>query len=245
MNISPTLGSAILAVVAAISPIAGIISAIATIIPVVTTAFTALNAVMAANPVFFIITGIMLLITAFSALWEKSEAFRNFWLETWENITTAFDEAVLWIGSGVDTISTFFSNLWDGIINGAKSCLNKLIGGINRMIKAALGPLNALIEAANLIPGVHIKKLKFEIPKIPMLADGGTVLRGSAIVGEAGPELLTVSQHGTVVTPLTSGGSTKTAGGIGTVQFIIQGYTANESQHIADIVNRELGRIYG
>lgn len=235
----------ILAVVAAISPIAGIISAIATIVPVVTSAFVALNGVMAANPVFFIITGIMLLITAFSALWEKSEAFRNFWIEIWENITKAFDKTVLWIGGGVNTIAAFFSNLWTGIINGAKSCLNRLIDGVNRMIKAALGPLNALIEAANLIPGVHIGKLKFEIPKIPMLAAGGIVLKGNAIVGEAGPELLTVSPHGTVVTPLTSGGGTKTAGGIGTVQFIIQGYTADESQHIADIVNRELGRIYG
>ena len=102
-----------------------------------------------------------------------------------------------------------------------------------------------LIEAANVIPGVNIPKLKFAIPNIPMLADGGIVLKGSAIVGEAGPELLTVSPHGTVVTPLTSKGGTKTAGGIGTVQFIIQGYTADESQHIADIVNRELGRVYG
>ncbi|MBR5306895.1 MAG: phage tail tape measure protein [Oscillospiraceae bacterium] len=235
----------ILAVVAAISPVAGIISAIATIVPVVTSAFVALNGVMAANPVFFIITGIMLLITAFSALWEKSEAFRNFWLEIWGNITKAFDNTVIWIGNGVNTIAMFFANLWDGIINGAKSCLNRLIDGINRMIKAAIAPLNALIEAANLIPGVHIQKLKFEIPKIPMLADGGIVLRGSAIVGEAGPELLTVSPHGTVVTPLTSGGGAKTAGGIGSVQFIIQGYTANEAQHIADIVNRKLGEVYG
>lgn len=235
----------ILAVVAAISPIAGIISAIATIVPVVTAAFAALNGVMAANPVFFIITGIMLLITAFSALWEKSEAFRNFWIEIWGNITTTFDEAVLWIGGGVDTIAAFFSGLWTGIINGAKSCLNNLINGINRMISAALGPLNLLVEAANLIPGVNIPKLKFAIPNIPMLANGGIVLRGSAIVGEAGPELLTVSPHGTVVTPLTSNSGAKSAGGIGTVQFIIQGYTADESQHIADIVNRELGRVYG
>ncbi|MBE6878693.1 MAG: phage tail tape measure protein [Ruminococcaceae bacterium] len=235
----------ILAVVAAISPIAGIISAIATIVPVATSAFTALNAVMTANPAGIICLAIISLIGVIQQLWTHSEKFRNFWIEVWDNIIATFQATVDWVGNGVDKIAGFFSNLWKGIINGAKSCLNSLIEGINKMINAALGPLNALIEAANLIPGVHIKKLKFEIPKIPMLAEGGTVLKGSAIVGEAGPELLTVSPHGTVVTPLTSGGSTKAAGGIGTVQFIIQGYTANESQHIADIVNRELGRIYG
>lgn len=38
--------------------------------------------------------------------------------------------------------------------------------------------------------------------QIPMLADGGTVWSGSAIVGEAGPELLTVSGGKAVVQPL-------------------------------------------
>ena len=235
----------ILAVVAAISPIAGIISAIATIVPVVTTAFTALNAVMAANPVFFIITGIMLLITAFSVLWEKSETFRNFWIGIWENICSAAEDGKTWIKSCLENIGTFFANLGTGIINGLITLVNSAISIIEGFVQGALSMVNVLISALNKIPGVNIPKLKFEIPKIPMLAAGGIVLKGSAIVGEAGPELLTVSPHGTVVTPLTSGGGTKPVRGIGSVQFIIQGYTANEAQHIADIVNRELGEVYG
>lgn len=235
----------LLLVVAAISPVAGIISAIATIISVVTTAMTALNAVMAANPAGVLCLAFVALIAIIQQLWTHSESFRAFWLEIWGNITTAFDEAVVWIGNGVDNIALFFSNLWNGIINGAKNCFNMLINSVNKMISTALGPLNLLIEAANIIPGVNIPKLKFAIPNIPMLADGGTVLRGSAIVGDGGPELLTVSPYGTKVTPLTNNGGTKTAGGTYNVQFVIQGYTADESQHIADIVNRELGRVYG
>ena len=78
-----------------------------------------------------------------------------------------------------------------------------------------------------------------------MLADGGVVLRGSAIVGEAGPELLTVSPRGTIVTPLSSGTSgVKSVGKTQTVNFYITGYSADEGEQIADIVNRELGRIY-
>ena len=45
------------------------------------------------------------------------------------------------------------------------------------------------------------------IPKIPYLAEGGTISNGSAIVGEAGAEILTVSGGSATVTPLSAGGS--------------------------------------
>ena len=80
----------ILALVAAISPVAGIISAIATIVPILTTAFTALNAVMAANPVGILCIAFIALIAIITQLWTHSEAFRNFWIEVWNNIVTAF-----------------------------------------------------------------------------------------------------------------------------------------------------------
>lgn len=57
------------------------------------------------------------------------------------------------------------------------------------------------------VPGLGGKKFGFEIsqvtaPQIPLLAKGGTLLRGSAIVGEAGPELLSLTGGGVRVTPL-------------------------------------------
>lgn len=55
-----------------------------------------------------------------------------------------------------------------------------------------------LISGLNRIPGVNIGS----IGQIPMLASGGTVWSGSAIVGEAGPELLTVDGGKAVVQPL-------------------------------------------
>ena len=235
----------ILALVAAISPVAGIISSIATIVPVVTTAFTMLNAVLAANPIGILCIAFIALIALLQQLWEHSESFRNFWIGIWEDITLQFDEAVEWFGNGVNSIGEFFTGLWQGILSGGISCLNNLINKVNGMIAMAIQPLNLLIEAANLIPGVNIPKLTFAIPNIPMLADGGIVLRGSAIVGEAGPELLTVSPRGTIVTPLSSGTSgVKSVGKTQTVNFYITGYSADEGEQIADIVNRELGRIY-
>lgn len=48
---------------------------------------------------------------------------------------------------------------------------------------------------------------------LPMFADGGVLTSGSAIVGEAGPELLSVANGRAVVTPLTNG-----SGGYGAAQ---------------------------
>ena len=42
----------------------------------------------------------------------------------------------------------------------------------------------------------------FSISKLPYLAQGGHLINGQAIVGEAGPELLTAKNGKTTVTPL-------------------------------------------
>ena len=65
----------------------------------------------------------------------------------------------------------------------AKAPLNTMIGLIN----AFLGGLNN-IKIPKWVPGVGGKG--FSISTIPYLAEGGHVLNGQAIVGEAGPELL-------------------------------------------------------
>ena len=54
------------------------------------------------------------------------------------------------------------------------------------------------------------------IPEIPLLAKGGILEAGSAIVGEAGPELLSLVNGKARVTPLNAAGSSDgggTAGG--------------------------------
>lgn len=82
-----------------------------------TTAQTALNTVMSANPIGIVIGLIVALVAAFVILWNKSEGFRNFWINLWEGIksTTA---------TVIETIKTFFTGLgeniqsiWEGIKN--------------------------------------------------------------------------------------------------------------------------------
>ena len=59
---------------------------------------------------------------------------------------------------------------------------------------------NFLIDQLNQIPGVNLDT----IGDIPFLAKGGTVYSGSAVVGDAGPEILTVAGGKATVTPLTA-----------------------------------------
>ena len=57
----------------------------------------ALNAVMNANPIGLVITAIGLLVGAFALLWNKSEGFRNFWINLWNGIKSIVSNAVSWI----------------------------------------------------------------------------------------------------------------------------------------------------
>lgn len=93
-------------------------------------------------------------------------------------------------------IVQIFGGIFDGIYALAAVPINGIIGLIN----SAIDGINWLISGLNKIPGINFGS----IGKIPMLADGGTVWSGSAIVGEAGPELLTVSGGKAVVQPLSA-----------------------------------------
>ena len=78
---------------------------------------------------------------------------------------------------------------------------------------------------------------KAPVTQLPMMAKGGTLLRGSAIVGEAGPELLTVNAGYTTVTPL-SGTTVQ-------LQASFYGYTHAQGAAVVRDLNRQLGRLYG
>ena len=85
-------------------------------------------------------------------------------------------------------VKEIFGGIWDAIIETCKSAINIIINAIN-----------ALIGGVNKIGfGDHT----INIPLIPMLADGGILTSGSAIVGEAGPEFVQVSNGQAMVQPL-------------------------------------------
>lgn len=67
-----------------------------------------LNAVMAANPIGIVIALIAALVAAFVVLWNKSEGFREFWINLWETVKE-------WTSNAVSAIADFFTNLWSDI----------------------------------------------------------------------------------------------------------------------------------
>lgn len=120
----------------------------------------------------------------------------------WDSIKSIFDGVIDFI-RGVFTGDwerawTGVKEIFGGIFGGLVSLVKTPINGIISLVNAAIGGINTLINGVNSIPGVNIPN----IPKIPMLAKGGIVRSGSAIVGEAGPELMTVFGNRTVVQPL-------------------------------------------
>ena len=93
-------------------------------------------------------------------------------------------------------IKDIFGGIFDALFESAKIPLNGIIDFLNAIIDGA----NWCIEKLNQIPGVNLDT----IGDIPFLAKGGTVYSGSAVVGDAGPEILTVAGGKATVTPLTA-----------------------------------------
>jgi hypothetical protein len=122
----------------------------------------------------------------------------------WNTIRT--DTETVWTD-----ISNFIGTIWNTIQNTVKTGVDYVISSINAFINA-LDSLHISIPSIA-IPGTKLStpavNLGFNIPNIPMLADGGFVTQPTlALIGEAGPE---------AVVPLSAMG----AGGAGGQQINI------------------------
>lgn len=136
--------------------------------------------------------------------------FQNFF-DAGKRIFTGFIDFITGIFTGDwerawNGIVNIFGGIFDMIVAMAKAPLNTMIGLIN----AFLGGLNN-IKIPKWVPGVGGKS--FSISTLPYLAEGGHVLNGQAIVGEAGPELLSNKNGKTTVTPLSDEEKRKGIGG--------------------------------
>ena len=129
----------------------------------------------------------------FSDIWDSIKQVLDGVIDIIRGVFTGDWERV-WEG-----VNEIFSGIFTGLEAIAEAPLNGIIGLLNMIIDGA----NWCIEKLNQIPGVNIDTFG----SIPFLAKGGTVYSGSAVVGDAGPEILTVSGGKATVTPLTGSGA--------------------------------------
>ena len=122
-------------------------------------------------------------------------------------------------------VKEIFGGIFNGLAAVAKAPLNAIISLVNM----AISGINGVIGGLNKIPGVDIG----QIGKIPYLAKGGILSRGSAVVGEAGPELLTMSAGRAVVQPLTNN-TTNNSATYGNVTINVYGAAGQSINELAD-----------
>lgn len=175
------------------------------------------------------------------------------------NIANMWEAVKMILDGLIDFIRGVFTGDWDRAWRGVVEIFGGIFEGIKAMAKAPLngviGLLNMAINGINeLIEGFN--SIGFEMPDwlggdswypdlptighIPYLANGGILSQGSAIVGEAGAELLTVSGGRAIVQPLTN--NTNNYAGA-TNNFYIQSTDPEQvAEEVATLLNNQVQR---
>ena len=145
------------------------------------------------------------------------------------------------LGGIIDFIRGVFTGNWQRAWQGIVNIFSGIFGGIKDLIKA---PINGVIGAINKVIGGFNKLRsvagKSQVSTIPLLARGGIVSSGSAIVGDAGPELLTMMGGRAVVQPLTSSTTNNTNTNVGGVTINVYGAAGQNVRELADIIMDEM-----
>lgn len=151
------------------------------------TSFKALTVAMLTSPITWIVVGLALLVGAFILLWNKSEAFRNFWKGLWAGIKDIAGGVVDWFEKLPGRIGGFFSAIGEFIKVAFKTAFNYVADFWNNTIGKLQWDVPSWVP---LIGGNHIGA-----PLIPKFHTGGVV------PGAPGQEMLAVLQAGEQVTP--------------------------------------------
>jgi hypothetical protein len=202
-----TIAGVIGGIAGAVLLVNGAIAAWTAITTAATAVQAAFNAVLALNPITLIVLGIGLLIAALAAAYFKFEGFRKIVDSVFKFIGNA-------VSGSIDLIKSYFT----GVLGFYKAMFN----GIASLWNNTFGKLSFRIPS--FVPGIGGKG--FDVPNIPMLAEGGIVNKATlAVIGEAGPE---------AVVPLSRAGEFGMGGG-GNVTIHVNG---GDPQAVVDALKR-------
>jgi hypothetical protein len=128
------------------------------------------NAIVAANPIVLFGIAIAALVVGIVLAYKKFDTFRDI-------VDAVFGAIKTGIKGGMDAITSYLSfvmGVYKAIFNGIASLWNNTIGKLS-------------FEFPKWVPGLGGKG--FDVPNIPMLAEGGIVTSAQlAVIGEKGPE---------------------------------------------------------
>lgn len=164
----------------------------------------------------------------------------------WEDIKRVFSGIIDFV-TGIFTgdwekawngVKGFFEGIWNGLVDVVKAPINGIIGLIN----SAIDGINWIIDGINSIAidipdwlgGGRIGFNLGKIEKLAYLAKGGVLSQGSAVVGEAGPELLTMAGNRAIVQPLTT--QTTNTTNLGGVNIYVYGAPGQDVGDLADLI---------
>lgn len=94
----------------------------------------ALNAAMSANPIGIIIALIVGLVAAFVVLWNKNEAFRNFFINAWGNIKEFF-------GNAIEGIKTKLTEWGTALVNFVTTTIPNFIQSVGQFFSQLPGKI--------------------------------------------------------------------------------------------------------
>lgn len=188
-----------------------------------------------------------------NGLGEPLNAFFRNLSNIWDSIYTIFTGVI-------DFIRGVFTGDWKRAWRGVKEIFSGIFKGFEAIAKAPLNAVIALINSVihrfnsviDMINSVHItnpltgKTYGFHIGKLrtlAYLAKGGILPDGGqAIVGEAGPEMLTVQGNQAMVQPLTQSNQTNHNTNLGGVSITVYGAPGQDVRELADILMDEMQR---
>lgn len=150
--------------------------------------------------------------------------FTGDWQRAWEGVKQIFSGAF----GALASLAKAPLNALIGLLNGAIGGINRLIRGFNNMGFT----MPSWLGGGSWHPSIPT------IGTIPYLASGGILSKGSAIVGEAGPELLTMQGSQAVVQPLTNNNTT--THNLGGVTINVYGAAGQDIHELANIIMDEM-----
>lgn len=207
---------------------------------------------------------------AYNGVVRAFQSVGQWFTDRWQDIKSAFSSVATFFSDtftgaweavkrAFSSVGQFFGDLWNSIVEkftdigvkigeavgGAfRQIVNGVIGTAEKIINGFFGLINGAISIINAIPGVNIGKI--DLVNFPRLAKGGVLHEGDAIMAEAGPELITVSNGRAIVTPLTSTAKNTAVGKGGdvyniTVPLEYHGPASRaDAQALAGVVSEEI-----